>query len=107
MVAKTPQEVMAKVAPQFSGLTKDLLWGRIWELPGLSKRDKCLVTIATMLALARVEQMEIYMELGLQNGLTKDEIVAAITHIAFYGGWPTAVSGIVHLNTVLEGLDPA
>ncbi len=107
MTAKTPQEIMAKVAPQFSGFTKDILWGTIWELPGLSKREKCLITIATILALARVEQLEIYFELGLQSGLTKDEIVSAITHVAFYAGWPTAVSGLVHLNSVLEGLDPA
>lgn len=107
MSAQTPQEIMAKVAPGFSQLTKDMLWGSIWELPELSKRDKYLVTITTMVALARVEQLEIYLELGLQNGLTKDEIVGAITHIAFYGGWPTAVSGLVHLNSVLEKLDAA
>ena len=105
MATHNPQDVMAKVAPEFSKLTKDLLWGDIWERPGLSKRDKYLVTITTMVALVRVEQLEIYLELGLKHGLTKDEIVAAISHVAFYGGWPAAVSGLTHLNTVLEQLD--
>lgn len=102
MSSESPQEIMARVAPEFSALTKDFLWGSIWERPGLATRDKYLITITTMVALARIEQLDIYLELGLKNGLSKDEIVAAITHIAFYAGWPTAVSALVHLDTVIE-----
>ena len=90
------------VAPEFAKLTQNLLFGDIWERPGLSKRDKSLITVTILVALNRIEQVEFHLDKAFENGLTKEELVAAITHIAFYAGWPTAVSGFNHLQKVIE-----
>jgi 4-carboxymuconolactone decarboxylase len=89
------------IAPDFEKLTKDFLFGDIWERPGLSQRDKSLITVTCLVALNRLEQVEYHLNKAFDNGLTQDELVAAITHIAFYAGWPTAVSGLSHLKKVV------
>ena len=90
------------VAPEFAKLTQDLLFGDIWERPGLSKRDKSLITVTILVALNRIEQVEFHLNKAFENGLSKEELVAAITHIAFYAGWPTAASGFNHLQKVID-----
>ncbi len=90
------------VAPEFAKLTDDFLFGDIWKRPGLSQRDKSLITVTCLVALNRIEQVEFHLKKAFENGLTKEELVAAITHIAFYAGWPTAASGFGHLKTVLD-----
>ncbi len=90
------------LAPEFAKLTRDFLFGDIWERPGLSKRDKSLITVTCLIALNRIEQVEFHLNKAFENGLTKDELVAAITHIAFYAGWPTAASGFNHLQKVID-----
>jgi 4-carboxymuconolactone decarboxylase len=89
------------LAPEFAKLTQDFLFGDIWERPGLSKRDKSLITVTCLVALNRIEQVEFHLKKAFENGLTKEELVAAITHIAFYAGWPTAASGFNHLQKVI------
>ena len=90
------------LAPEFARLTQDFLFGDIWERPGLSQRDKSLITVTCLIALYRIEQVDFHLRKGFENGLTKEELVAAITHIAFYAGWPTAVSGFNHLKKVID-----
>ncbi len=90
------------VAPEFAELTQDLLFGDIWKRPGLSQRDKSLITVTCLIALNRIEQVEFHLKKAFENGLTKEELVAAITHIAFYAGWPTAASGFSHLKKVID-----
>ncbi len=90
------------VAPEFAQLTQDLLFGDIWKRPELSQRDKSLITVTCLVALNRIEQVEFHLKKALENGLTKEELVAAITHIAFYAGWPSAVSGFAHLKKIID-----
>ncbi|MDD5711848.1 MAG: carboxymuconolactone decarboxylase family protein [Smithellaceae bacterium] len=90
------------VAPEFAELTQNFLFGDIWKRPGLSQRDKSLITVTCLVALNRIEQVEFHLKRAFENGLTKEELVAAITHIAFYAGWPTAASGFAHLKKVIE-----
>lgn len=85
---------LADFAPKLSELTQQVLFGDIWERPGLSKRDRSLITVAALVALNRTEQLRFHFPRALENGLTKDEVVEAITHLAFYSGWPTAMSAI-------------
>lgn len=92
------------IAPEFAKLTKDLLFADIWERPGLSQRDKSLITVTCLVALNRIEQVEFHFKKTYENGLSKDELVAIITHIAFYAGWPSAVSAFSHLKNVVEAL---
>jgi len=90
------------VAPEFEQLTQNFLLGDIWKRPGLSQRDKSLITVTCLVALNRIEEVDIHLKKAFENGLTKEELVAAITHIAFYAGWPTAVSGFSHLKKVID-----
>jgi len=93
---------MKAVAPEFAKLTQDFLFDDIWKRPGLSQRDKSLITVTCLVALNRIEQVEFHLKKAFENGLTKEELVAAITHIAFYAGWPTAASGFSHLRKVID-----
>ena len=90
------------VAPEFAKLTQDLLFGDIWKRPGLSQRDKSLITVTCLVSLNRIEQVEFHLHKAFENGLMKDELAAAITHIAFYAGWPAAASGFGHLKKVID-----
>lgn len=99
----SPLELLRLEAPRLAQLTEEVLFGDIWERPGLSKRDRSLATITALVALNRTEQLPGHLQRGLENGLTRDEIVELITHLAFYSGWPTAMSAIRIVHEVLGG----
>lgn len=82
------------IAPDLVNLTDDVLFGTVWERPQLSKRDRSLVTIASLIALNRSEQLPGHLARGVAHGLSRQEIVETITHLAFYSGWPTAMSAL-------------
>ena len=96
----TREKVRATV-PKLIDLTEKVLFGDVWERPGLSKRDRSLVTCAALIALNRTEQLKGHLERALNNGVTPEEIGELITHLAFYGGWPVAMSGALVANDVL------
>lgn len=77
--------------PKFGELTDQVLFGDVWERPGLSKRDRSLITVAALTALYRSEQLRGHLWRALDNGVTRDEICELITHLAFYAGWPNGV----------------
>ncbi len=83
---------LSEIAPKLAELSEHVLFGDIWERPGLSKRDRSLITIAALTVLYRTDQLRGHIARGLDNGLSQDEIIEAITQMAFYGGWPTAVN---------------
>ena len=89
-------------APKLVELTEKVLFGDVWERPGLSKRDRSLITVATLVALNRTEQLKGHTQRALDNGVTKDEIVELITHLAFYGGWPVAMSAALVAKDIFE-----
>ena len=86
----TTRETMREIAPHLAELSADVLFGDVWERPGLSKRDRSLITVAALTALYRSDQLRGHIRRALDNGVTKEEIGEVITHMAFYGGWPTA-----------------
>lgn len=88
------QQLMGDVAPKLAELTDNVLFGDVWERPGLAKRDRSLVTISALIAMNRTDQLRSHLALARQNGVTETEIVEAITHLAFYAGWPNAVSAV-------------
>lgn len=88
------QQLMGDIAPKLAELTDDVLFGDVWERPGLAKRDRSLVTISALIAMNRPDQLRSHLALARQNGVTETEIVEAITHLAFYTGWPNAVSAV-------------
>src|SRR5271154_1233522 len=96
------QKLIGDIAPKLVDLTEEVLFGDVWERPGLSKRDRSLITVATLVALNRSEQLNGHLGRALDNGVTKDEIVELITHLAFYSGWPTAMSAALLAKEVFE-----
>jgi 4-carboxymuconolactone decarboxylase len=88
------QQLMGATAPKLADLTDSVLYADIWERPELSKRDRSLVTVAGLIALNRPDQLRSHLNLARQNGVTEEELVEAITHMAFYSGWPSAVSAV-------------
>jgi len=95
------QQLMGDFAPKLAELTDTVLYADIWERPGLSKRDRSLATVSALIALNRPDQLRSHLTLAIQNGLTRDELAEAITHLAFYAGWPSAVSAVSAAKEVL------
>jgi 4-carboxymuconolactone decarboxylase len=90
--ATTARSEVRQVAPRLIELTESVVYGDIWERPGLSKRDRSLITVAALVAMYRGDQLSGHLERALANGVTREEIGELITHLAFYAGWPTAMS---------------
>jgi 4-carboxymuconolactone decarboxylase len=88
------QKLMGDVAPKLVELTDKVLFGDVWERPQLSKRDRSLVTVSALIAMNRPDQLRSHLARARENGLTQEELVEAITHLAFYAGWPNAVTAI-------------
>lgn len=98
---------LATMSTEFAKLTDEVLFNDIWNRPGLSARDKSLITISVLVALGRADQAESHIKLGIDNGLDPKEIESAMLHIAFYAGWPSAVSGLQRYKAVVDQLSDA
>ena len=98
----TTRERIGDVAPKLVDLTEKVLFGDVWERPGLSKRDRSFATITALIALNRTEQLIPHMARAIDNGVTADEVIELITHLAFYAGWPAANSAIPILRKAFE-----
>lgn len=85
---------LALLAPKLDELSREVLFGDIWERVALSKRDRSLITVAALVAMYRPEQLPFHLERAIENGLSGDELTEAFTHLAFYAGWPAAVSAL-------------
>ncbi len=88
------QQLMGDIAPKLAELTDDVLYADIWERPQLSQRDRSLVTVSALIALNRPDQLRSHLIRAKANGLTQEQLVETITHMAFYSGWPSAVSAV-------------
>jgi 4-carboxymuconolactone decarboxylase len=84
----------ADIAPALADYTDNVLFGDVWKRPGLSLRDRSLVTVTCLVALYRSNELPFHIKRALENGVTKDELVETITHLAFYSGWPTAATAL-------------
>lgn len=100
--APRPGDHIRDIAPKLADLTRDVVFGDIWERPQLKKRDRSLITISALTSMYRLEQLPGHIGRALNNGVTKDEIVELITHLAFYSGWPTAMSAALLAKEVFE-----
>ncbi len=97
-----PRSPFADVAPALADYTDRVLFGDVWKRPGLSARDRSLVTVACLIALYRVNELPFHLKRALENGVTRDELTEAITHLAFYSGWPTASTAVGIARKVFE-----
>jgi len=93
--SKAAENLIGNFAPKLVELTDRVLFDDIWERKELSKRDRSLITVAALVALNRPDQLRFHLNYAVQNGVKQEELIEVITHLAFYSGWPNAMSAIL------------
>ncbi len=93
---------VAPTAPALADITNRVLFGDLWQRPDLSARDRSLVTMAALIAIGQPEQLPFHTNRAMDNGLTKGEASEVVTHVAFYAGWPRAMSAVPVLKRVFD-----
>lgn len=96
------QQLYGDIAPKMAEVTDEVLYGDIWERPELSKRDRSLATVSALVAMNRPDQLRSHLAIAKRNGVTEEELIETITHLAFYSGWPNAVSAIAVAKDVFK-----
>lgn len=96
---------VADVAPKLAEISEKTLIGDVWERPGLSKRDRSLITVASHLARAKLQYLPQHMRKAMDNGVTAEELGELVTHLAFYASWPNANAAAEILAELLEDED--
>ncbi|HEU5336799.1 MAG TPA: carboxymuconolactone decarboxylase family protein [Terriglobales bacterium] len=89
------EQLIGGFAPKLVELTDRVLFDDVWERPQLSKRDRSLITVAALMALNRPDQLRFHLGRAVENGVKVEELVEVITHLAFYSGWPNAITAIL------------
>ena len=102
MASSNGQKAFGDIAPALGTYTDKVLFDDVWERSGLSPRDRSLITITTLIALYRTNELPFHLKKALDNGVTKEEIGEVITHLAFYAGWPCASSATAIARRVFE-----
>jgi 4-carboxymuconolactone decarboxylase len=88
------QQLVGDFAPKLAQLTDDVLFGDVWERTELAPRDRSLITVAALIANGNTEQLAGHLSRAKQNGLSETELAEVIIHLAFYAGWPRAMSAV-------------
>lgn len=96
------RESFGDIAPALASYTDEVLFGDVWRRPGLSARDRSLITVASLISLYRVNELPFHMKRAIENGVARDELIEVITHLAFYSGWPTANTALSVARRVFE-----
>ena len=104
--ATSARKTLGDIAPKLAQLTEEVLFGDIWERPQLSKRDRSLITCAALVAMGKTEQMSFHFPRAIENGVSQEELVELSTHLAFYAGWPSAVSAATRARELLGTREP-
>ena len=100
--APNPRDNIRDFIPKLIEMTEDVVFGVIWERTELSKRDRSLMVVSALIALGKERQMVGHFNRALDNGVTEAEIKEIITHLAFYSGWPTAMTGATIFKEVMD-----
>ena len=98
----TPRNPFADIAPALADYTENVLFGDVWKRSQLSPRDRSLITVSSLIALYRINEMPFHFKRALENGVTRDELIEVITHLAFYAGWPAASTALQIARRVFE-----
>jgi 4-carboxymuconolactone decarboxylase len=96
------RKAFGDLAPALADHTDKVLFGDVWEHPGLTPRDRSLITVASLVALYRTNELPFHIGKALDNGVTRDELIELITHLAFYSGWPTAMTALPIARQVFD-----
>jgi 4-carboxymuconolactone decarboxylase len=96
------RRAMNEFAPRLAEITNRVLYGEVWPDSALSQRDRSLVTVSALIAMNRPDQLRSHLARARENGVTREQMAALITHLAFYAGWPSAVSAVTIANDVFQ-----
>ena len=96
------RKMYGDLAPALAAYTDDILFGQVWERPGLSPRDRSLITVASLVSLYRTNELPFHLKKALENGVSRDELIEVITHLAFYSGWPTANTALPIVQKIFD-----
>src|SRR5919202_137339 len=96
------RQMFGDFAPALVHFTDDVLFGEAWERPQLSAKERSLVTVAALTTGGNTEHLTFHLQLAKRNGATEDELIEAITHLAFYAGWPKAMSAMAVAERVFR-----
>jgi 4-carboxymuconolactone decarboxylase len=96
------QQLIGEFVPKLAELTDDVLFGEVWSRPELSQRDRSLVTVAALIANGNTEQLRSHLNRAKTNGISETELAEVMTHLAFYAGWPRAISAIMVAKDVFK-----
>ncbi len=91
------------IAPALADYTDEVLYGDVWKRTAITAKERSLVTVAALVAMGNPEQLAFHLDFARQNGATEDELVEAITHLAFYAGWPKAIAALQVAKRVFPG----
>jgi 4-carboxymuconolactone decarboxylase len=97
------ERMFGDFAPALVHFTDDVLFGEAWRRPQLSPKERSLITVAALTTGGNTEQLVFHLGLAKQNGATEEELIEAITHLAFYAGWPKAMSAMAVAKRVFSG----
>lgn len=100
-IVSNASETLGNVAPALAHYSEEVLFGDVWRREELSLRDRSLVTVAALVAGEHTNQLPFHLKLAMDNGLTEEELIEVITHLAFYVGWPRAASAVSVAKQVL------
>lgn len=88
------RKMFGDFAPKLAELTDDVLFEDVWNRPELSARDRSLITVAVLTAGGNTEQLGFHLARAVENGVTQEELIEAITHVTLYAGWPKGMSAM-------------
>ncbi|HVW51918.1 MAG TPA: carboxymuconolactone decarboxylase family protein [Trinickia sp.] len=103
----SPREAARAFTPKLSAFVDDTLYPRIWNDPTLSPRDRSLVTVAALIAGGHLDELPSHLRRAVTNGVTREELSATITHLAFYAGFPAAISASAAAQATLGAQVPS
>ena len=81
-------------APKLAELTDDMLFADVWNRPELSARDRSLITVAVLAAGGHTGQLGFHLGRAVENGVTREQLIEAITHVTLYAGWPNGMAAM-------------
>ena len=103
--SSSAQRLLGDFAPALVGYTDDVLFGDVWKRAELSAKERSLVTVAALATMGNTDQLVFHLDFAKQNGNTEAELIEAITHLAFYSGWPKAMAAMTVAKHAFRGDD--
>ncbi|MFJ4223332.1 carboxymuconolactone decarboxylase family protein [Microbacterium sp. NPDC089695] len=88
------ERAIGDIAPTLAHYTDKVLFDEVWARPGLSRRDRSLATVSALVTLGATDQLRFHLGYARDNGVTEEELIETITHLAFYSGWPRAMAAV-------------